>query len=346
MKTFLKIISNILFFRIDDAYNKLTGQTRVIYNWNENVLFRFELRGDLLIRIMITLAAWALGIGVMGIIFAQNTNPANDSVGLGLAAGLGIIFVAPVAFFLFIRKKHTTGGVVVREDRIERKRIHLAIEFVGTWYITESWPYEAIRTCRIIPGKTLGKRFSLMTLEGYESTLDITCIPKRIDLKELVAFLQSKGVNVEQGAIVPAKDKKGISWIAAIVAGVIAFPFLFAGLSMLGEKQARIEQEIVEKENPFKKFGTEGFPSDRFKNMKPTNPGNQSRTGSNNNSNPQENRQPNATIRTGPRSVPSSRPTYTRPSTRPTYTPPSTSRADPSLPKYTPPTYKPPGPPR
>ncbi|PHS13739.1 MAG: hypothetical protein COA78_06515 [Blastopirellula sp.] len=371
MNRLFKIISNICTFRIDKFYRKITGQSQILFSWKENAFFRVELKEDVIVRLLITLTAWAFGIGVMGIIISQNANPVNDSAGLGISVGLGfVLFGGPVALFLFFRGKFATGNVTIQDDQIERRIIQYWGGMLGTWVFTETWPYQVINRCRIIPAKSTGKRFSLMIIECYGGVDDLTAIPKHIDPQDLVTFLQSKGVNVEQDTSIPTEHREGISWFVPLGAGLFAIPFLLVGLSMISEKLDRLNPEVAKEEKPVPRVeinNLEPAKIDKLKARAPDPirvprdekfvqnekilpkviPNEQEEKLSTSNPKPKADISPNPekdskSITTSTPPPTSDRKDSLPKYTPPTYTPPSVDEPDPSLPQYTPPTYQPP----
>ncbi|MGY8767634.1 MAG: hypothetical protein ACKVH8_04245 [Pirellulales bacterium] len=370
MNHFLKILYNLLTFRVDKFYLTITGQSQILFRWKENAFFRVVLRRDVFVRLSITLAAWVFGAGVMGIVLSNNANPVNDTAVIAILIGFGAaLFGGPVTLFLFFRGKSLAGNVLVREDQIERGTREYWGPSLGTWVFTETWPYEVINACRIVPAKVIGKRFSLMIIECYGGVSDLAAIPIQINLQELEKILQSKGVNVEQGTTVPAEDEEGISWFIPIVACVIAFPLLITGLSMMSEKQAGLIPEVVKQEKPERKIEIKKIQPVKVNNPKARAPAPIEKSEVNGFV-PEENiqakihlkEQNNAGVpdlsepRVNLGSISKNKPMGNDPPVvdqvkdslpqyvPPTYIPPSADAPDPSLPQYTPPTYRPPGP--
>src|SRR5688500_5353962 len=90
-----------------------------IFKWREPFGYRLRLRGDVRLRLCVVLAGWAMGTGVMCLIFAYNNNPP----GLGVAIGLGaVIGLGPFALGTLLRRELSAGTVWVQESMIRRQR--------------------------------------------------------------------------------------------------------------------------------------------------------------------------------------------------------------------------------
>lgn len=211
---------------LKDILTKPLFQGKHAFRWQEPRLFRFRLMGDLVQRIVLVLAAWLLGTGVLLMMFSVNRQPP----GIGLGFGLGIAFgLGPAALVLFFGKRHVPGRVTVSGVGIERRRAYSPR--VPLWMVNEygELPYECIDHCSIVPGQRIDMPFSVMLLE-VEDDEEIYGIPHSVDLKELAKYLRSLGVSVSSGDDIPDTYWQGLPMVSAIIGSVVGISGFVVGL--------------------------------------------------------------------------------------------------------------------
>jgi hypothetical protein len=205
-----------------DFLTKPIKLTSAAFSWQEPWYYRLRLRGDLLARFGVLLAAWAVGIGVMLVVFAFNSDPP----GIGLAIGLGLLGLAPAFLLLFARGGHVSGRIDVYQGDLRRQRTVGGLMIRGEW---TKWPYEVISQCIFVPGQAIGKPFSVMLLSVYDDW-EIIGIPQRIDLRQLASYLQQRGVQVSSGQAIPVQFRSGLNVVAAAVAPLVGLLVLCGGV--------------------------------------------------------------------------------------------------------------------
>lgn len=220
--------------------------------WNEPALYRIRLRRDGWLRAGLVVAAWALGFGILTALFADNLH----RPGLALAAGLAVLFALVACVLLFFLRDHVSGRVHVEEDEIRRYRTYGALT-PGSWAEWQNWPWRAIERCMHIPNTATGRDFSLLLLEA-DGERDVLGIPSSISTRDLIKFLQSKGVKVEQGKAVPGTYRQPLTMAGAGGFAAVAFCVLAGGMfrfqSVRGGKER--PREPIENE-----FAQQAFPA-------------------------------------------------------------------------------------
>ena len=195
------------------------------FSWIEPSGYPVRLRSDLLLRTVVALSLWVAGTGLAFAVIVHH----KDQLGLWVAAIIGFfVFCFPCLLIMFNRRKHAAGRVSVREDDIYRFRQYTSIEPPFTCWETSTWPYEAINSCVIVPHSELGKSFSVMLLD-VDSELEIVGIRKKVDLRKLAKYIDSKGVPVEFGQSIPADFTKGLNPKVVIVVAVLCAVSFLAG---------------------------------------------------------------------------------------------------------------------
>lgn len=195
--------------------------------WKEPVSYRVRLRGDGWLRLGVVLGSWALGIGVFGLLFAQNIH----RPGPVLAVGLGSLFGGVAALMVFFLRDHVSGRVHVEEDEIRRYRSYAGIA-PGGWTEWQHWPYAAIDSCMIIPSSVTGKSFSVLVIT-LDDEREIVGVPGSIDLTKLAKFLAAKGVKVTQGKAIPRPYTAKLNAVIAGAVPVLGVVMLVVGISWL-----------------------------------------------------------------------------------------------------------------
>lgn len=212
--------------------------------WNEPILYRIRLRGDVLLRLIVVFAAWGGGTGLFLALFAINKNPPGIALGLGLGAifgGLGMMA-------MFLGRSQVSGRVSVRESSIHRDRMYVKFTLFGGWHEWAEFPFSRIRRCVIVPAGALGKPFSVMTLlVGAEQ--EIIGIPSSIDLEDLKRRLSAAGLSVELGRTVPTRYTQPLSLMIPLITGAICAASFLVGLGFYlvntsddGPRQVRAER--------------------------------------------------------------------------------------------------------
>ena len=199
---------------------KPRGLGSTAYYWSEPFLYRIRLRGDLLQRLAIMLAAWGLATGVLLILFAINKNPPGLPLGFGLGAvfGLGPGWIA--TFFLH---SHTSGKVTVGKDALRRRRHYASIS--GQFAEWMDWPFDAMKKCVIVPVEKSGHPFSVMLISDGRDR-DIVAIPSSVDLSKFTKHLTSHGITVTPGKSVPGEYTSPLATtvvIATVASGAGSF---------------------------------------------------------------------------------------------------------------------------
>lgn len=196
------------------------------FRWTEPPLYRLRLRGDLWLRVLIVLGAWAGGTGIMLALFAINVDPP----GLATALGLGLVLGGcPAAMLTMMLKDHAGGNVMVRQGEFHRNRWYASLSmFFFSWVEYGDWPYNVIRKCVIVPGSRINKSFSVMLLSVGPETV-VVGIPRKIDLKKLAGFLSSKGVTVTPGESLPASLRKPLNLVVGLSIPALALLVFLAG---------------------------------------------------------------------------------------------------------------------
>lgn len=190
------------------------------FKWQEPRGYQGRLRGDFLRHLGALAGLWmALSGGLMMLI------PDDESHGMALSYGLGAAF-AGLLYMMAASSGNSTGTIFVRKTEILRQAVSFSFGAVMEY---SKWPYEAIRTCTLVPPQHTGKRFAVMLLYDGDS-MQMIGVPRKIDLKKLARHLMSKGVEVKVGQSVPELFIQPLDARIPGVLGVIGGVLLVAGL--------------------------------------------------------------------------------------------------------------------
>ena len=202
------------------------------FTWNEPMWFRLRLRGDIPRRVIVILAAWAGGTGVLLMLFAINVKPP----GILLAIAMGTIFGGIAGLLLLGRRNHVSGRMSLKKDGIHRHRSYASVDLAGGWDERTRWPYPGIDRCVMIPAEATGKSFSVLILK-IGATRDIIGVPRR-DMNELRQHLLAEGVPVEQGRSVPNEYRQPLNFKFPVVVGAICTTCFLFGLGFYAFRMA------------------------------------------------------------------------------------------------------------
>jgi hypothetical protein len=200
---------------------KQRGLDSLAFRWTEPWMFRIRLRGDLIRRIAVMLGSWGLTTGILLAMFAKNVKPPEISLALMLGAVFGL---GPAWLATFMRSHQTSGRVKITEEGIQRQRHYVSLS--AQWVEWMEWPFEAIQRCMIVSDENTGQPFSLLLLfDGTDR--EILGIPSRVELEELVEYLESQGVSVTERSKVPAEYTRPMDlWFPVFFAGAGAVVFV------------------------------------------------------------------------------------------------------------------------
>jgi hypothetical protein len=222
-----------------------------VFVWNEPLLFRVRLRGDLLLRLAMAFGAGLMLSGALLAAFAVNRNPPHP-----IYAGFGLLLGAGLVVLLTCNGRSTASGKVrICEEGIHRRRFFAAI---GPYYGCSekvSWPYESLRQCVIVPGHAIGQPFSVLVLAD-EANWELVGVPRRIDLQELGRFLATRGVPVSTSAQLPAHCTRklnlplagGVAFAGTLV--FVAAAVFYASHFVGGANQAPPHAPVALREQP------------------------------------------------------------------------------------------------
>lgn len=192
-------------------------------SWNEPMMCRTRLRGDLIWRVVIALSAWLAGTGIMLLIFSSNQNPPSRGVAVGLGAVFGL---GPAVMALFLRKSQASGTIKLYRDRLVRRKGYVG--FSAQWTETATWTLGAVSKYHIVTADKSGRPFHVLFFR-CEDELDLIGIPTNIDLKQLRTLLSTGGSEVVASNRIPDLFCKSLSPAIAGVSGVVGIGLAVAG---------------------------------------------------------------------------------------------------------------------
>lgn len=221
----------------------LTKQIGGTLRWSEPFLLASRLRNRLIHKLAAMAACPA--VCVVGMLILEGTSD-NRTLTPGIAVGIGLLVGCGLIFAVVLRAGDISGSVSVRKRDIYRMRVGGGIEMLGGMMLIEmtTWPYEAIRECRIIHPSSSGHWFSVLEVHSGGSVERIG-VPRRVDVKLLARRLQAAGVPVSyEGAVAleGLKTPAGV-WLVpvvvlAVVIGVVCLGYQLMARDKQNRKQA------------------------------------------------------------------------------------------------------------
>lgn len=187
--------------------------------WQQPLLLGMRLRREVWWRVALLSACVVAGASTLAISIILS---GGERVPLP-AVLIGGLFGLLVAIYVAFRKDDWGGHVLVGPDAIRFRQTYPAFPvLLGVEQTT--WPYASIRRCVIVPGKSLGSRYSVLVISSGESSR-LLGVAGWVDPRDLGRRLKQKGVDVALAESIPGK------LLAAKVTPVLAGSFLgVAGL--------------------------------------------------------------------------------------------------------------------
>lgn len=244
-----------------EGFLKRLGMWTTVLRWNEPMLYRVRLRGDLGWRLLAAFGVGGAATCLLLVLFAINVKPPHFAY-----AFFGMLVLGGLAFLLLaFGKANASGSVRVCQEGIIRQRHFVA--FTSQWIDEASWSYPAIEQCVIVPGQAIGESFSLLFVSSG-GELDVIGVPRRTDLGQLAQFLSTKGLVVQQGSYVPQSFTRRMSLPLALASAAVGCFLLMGGLGFYLIKvglQGRGDLPVAERRD----FDIDPIAPPRFEGMPP-----------------------------------------------------------------------------
>lgn len=206
------------------------GQNPHLIWWREPAWYRTRLRYTFAQRI-----SW-LGLSVsiallVTLVVAVIAQLAFD-VKLVLGAALVFAVLFGIIGWVVLLAQNELRQAKVRATETKLEQTWIRVGFTYDVIVTETWPYEAIDQCFIVPWEALGRNFSVMTIRSDGET-QLFGIPRRIDVVGLARHLKRGGVPVSLRTSMPAwePEKPSATWWIIAALYLIAASVIPAGLA-------------------------------------------------------------------------------------------------------------------
>lgn len=228
-------------------------------SWNEPMMCRTRLRGDLIWRVVISLSVWLAVTGIMLLIFASNQNPPSR----GVALGLGLIFgLVPAVMVLFMRKSQSSGTIKLFRDRLERTKMYVGL--MSRWTQNTTWGLGGIARFHLVTADKVGQSFHVLFFK-CDGEWDYIGIPRKIDLKKLASLLSAGGAEVKPTNKLPDTFQQSLSPVLAGVSGVVGVALALTGFLVFNPGNGVPRPDFAQNRPE--------FPQPDFGNPGPINPG-------------------------------------------------------------------------
>ena len=196
------------------------------YHWNEPILYRIRLRGDLWLRLIIVASMWGAGTGILLMLFSINNNPP----GPGTAVFLGAAFaLGPAMGTLFWRRRLTSGRIFLRPADLQRTSTSWGLPLMQSnlW----RWPLREISRCVLVPAESLGVPFSVLIVESDDSE-ELIGLPATADRRRIGEILKLSGVTLAKGHQLSSEWTTGLSRSTGLLVSALGMLPLLVGATV------------------------------------------------------------------------------------------------------------------
>lgn len=197
------------------------------FRWKEPFLYRLRLHRDLPQRLVLTLGACLIGIGLAFLAASLFESTDRFWYIVGAGTGFGAVYALNVWFHT---PTFNAGTVTVFDRKITYRRN--AFEWI--WAVTRNgdWPLENVSQAVHIPADTSKQSFDILLLKINNSWTMLGVPPDKLD--EILGYLTEREIEVEPGTSIPQGYTKPIRWHRAGINLIVGVVVLLVGWFVYG----------------------------------------------------------------------------------------------------------------
>ena len=216
-------------------------------SWNEPFAYPIQLRGDMLLRLFISVA---VGLAVTGIVLVMMSRQQQPEPWVyALVFGIFGSFLALLIIFGLFKERYRFGKVVLNSNSICRTSTTGGFNLLTV--CKEYWEYHLILDCKFILNEDLGQRFSVM-LFTYNGQEYMIAIPGRKKAKKVASILHKQGVSVKRSKRLPEEyTERKLSFLLPSTISVVSLITVLVGMMMYSAAlNAPSREESMADESP------------------------------------------------------------------------------------------------
>jgi hypothetical protein len=192
------------------------------FRWKEPFLFRLRLHRDLPQRLVLTLGACLIGIGLALLAYSQYHDRSQFKYIILAGAGFGAVYAINVWFHT---PTFNSGTVTVFDRKIMYRRT--AFEWIWSVVRNGEWPLETISQAVHIPASTSGSSFDVLLL-SINNSWTMLGIPAD-QVPQMREYFAERDIELEPGTSLPQGSTEPIPWRRAAINVVVGVVVLLTG---------------------------------------------------------------------------------------------------------------------